>query len=66
MHVSHKEFEKMAMSLLLIVGCLLGLVVLAACIVAIIVILNSGERDTVSTARQGWINRRSEKDEEDW
>jgi hypothetical protein len=31
-----------------------------------IVILNTGSNDVVSTARQGWINRRSDKDEEGW
>ncbi len=51
-------------SILLIVGCILGLVLLAALVIGIIVIMNSGERDVVSTARQGWINRRSGKDEE--
>lgn len=54
------------MSLLLIGGCLLGALVLAALIVGLIVIMNSGERDAVSSARQGWINRRSEQDEEGW
>lgn len=54
----------MAMSLIVIVGCLLAVVLLAALIVGIIVILNSGERDVVSAAREGWINRRSEKDQE--
>ncbi len=53
-------------SLLLIGGCLLGALVLAALIVGLIVIMNSGERDVVSSARQGWINRRSEQDEEGW
>ena len=53
-------------SMILIVGCLLGFLVLGGVIVGIIVVLNSGENDVVSTARQGWINRRSDKDEEDW
>jgi hypothetical protein len=54
----------MAMSLIVMVGCLLAGVLLSALIVGIIVILNSGERDVVSMAREGWINRRSEKDQE--
>lgn len=54
----------MAISLIVIVGCLLAAVMLAALIVGIVVILNSGERDVVSTAREGWINRRSDKDHE--
>ncbi len=54
----------MAMSLIVMVGCLLAAVMLAALIVGVIVILNSGERDVVSMAREGWINRRSDKDHE--
>jgi len=56
----------MIVSLLLIVGCLLSLLVLGALLVGVIVILNSGNNDVVSMARQGWINRRSEKDEDGW
>ena len=29
-------------------------------------IIQAGQRDTVSTAREGWIQRRSEKDEQGW
>jgi hypothetical protein len=54
----------MVMSLLLLLACLLAVVLLVALIVGIVVIVNSGERDVVSTARQGWINRRSEKDQD--
>jgi hypothetical protein len=54
----------MAISLIVIAGCLLAGVLLAALIVGIIVILNSGERDVVSSAREGWISRRSERDQE--
>lgn len=50
------------LTLILMVGCLV--VMLAVFIVGVIVILNSGKRDVVSTAREGWINRRSEKDQE--
>lgn len=56
----------MVMSLVLIVGCILGAIVLTALVVGIVVILNSGSNDAVSTARQGWINRRSDKDQEGW
>jgi hypothetical protein len=52
------------MSIILIVGCLLGLLVLAALIVGIVVVLSGENKDVVSGARQGWLNRRSEKDEE--
>lgn len=51
---------------LIIIGCGLGLMIFAALVVVIIVVSQSGERDTVSTAREGWIRRRSEKDEDGW
>jgi len=54
------------MSILLIAGCLVGILVLAGLVVGIVLIMRSGERDVVSDARQGWINRRSEEDEEGW
>ena len=53
-------------SILLIVGCLAGILILAGLVVGIVVIMQSGERDAVSGARQDWIDRRSEKDEEGW
>lgn len=54
----------MVMSLLLLLACLLAVVLLVALIIGLVVIMKSGDRDVVSTARQGWINRRSEKDQE--
>jgi hypothetical protein len=54
------------MSILLIGGCLVGILVLAALVVGIVVIMRSGERDVVSDSRQGWLNRRSEEDKEGW
>ena len=56
----------MAMSVVLIVGCIVGAIMLTALVVGIVVILTSGSNDAISTARQGWINRRSEKDQEGW
>ena len=32
----------------------------------IAMVMKAGQRDSVSTARQGWIQRRSEKDSEEW
>jgi hypothetical protein len=59
------EGGKMAVSLALITfGCILLTFLLLALVVGIVVIMRSSDRDVVSTARQGWINRRSEKDEE--
>ena len=54
--------------MVLIAACLGGLfllaVVLAGIIGGIVWLRQSERRDVVSTARQGWINRRSEEDEE--
>jgi hypothetical protein len=53
--------------ILFITGCLGGLLLLAIAIgVGIVVIMQAGERDTVSTARQDWIQRRSDKDDQKW
>ena len=55
----------MGLSLLLVVGCL-GLVILLGLVAGIIYIAQSSRRDKVSSAREDWINRRSEKDEQGW
>lgn len=49
-----------------VILCAVLLLILAGLVVGIIVIMKSGERDTVSSAREGWINRRSDKDEQGW
>jgi hypothetical protein len=54
------------MSILLIIGCALSLLAVGGLIVAVVVIMQSNQRDHVSDARQGWISRRSEQDEEGW
>ena len=54
------------MSILLIAGCLVGVLVLAGLVGGIVWIMQSGERDRISDARQGWINRRSGEDGEGW
>lgn len=53
-------------SLLLILACGLGALILLVAVVAVVVLIQTGERDVVSSARQGWINRRSEQDKEGW
>ena len=50
-------------TVLLVSGCVgvfLVLVIVGA------IIMQAGQRDTVSTAREDWIHRRSEKDEHGW
>lgn len=54
----------MILGFLISLVCGLGVLVLIAVVIA--VIMKSGERDVVSSARQGWINRRSEQDKEGW
>ncbi len=49
--------------LLLLGGCILALIVLAALMVGLIYLSQGDRRDTVSAAREDWINRRSENDE---
>jgi hypothetical protein len=53
----------MSLGLLLILGCL-GIVILLGLGVGVIYIIQSSRRDTVSSAREDWLNRRSEKDNE--
>jgi hypothetical protein len=56
----------MITALLVVASCLVGLLVAIAVIVSLIIIIRSGGLDTVSTARQDWIQRRSDKDEREW
>ena len=52
------------MSLLLLVGCVVSLIALTGLIVGIIVVMQSSQRDTVSSAREEWM--RSEKEQNGW
>jgi hypothetical protein len=57
----------MMMTMLLFAGCLLGaLLLLTSLGVVIFLVMQARERDSISTARQDWIQRRSEKDEREW
>ena len=53
-------------SIFLVVGCLLGLIILVGLVAGIILLMQSGQRDTVSRAREGWIHRRSAEDQDGW
>jgi hypothetical protein len=46
------------MSILLIATCLLGFLLLAGLIIGLVVIMQSGRHDVVSTARQDWLDSR--------
>lgn len=55
------------MGLLVITGCVIGGLMLVVMIGAITyLIAQSRERDPISAAREGWIQRRSEKDNQGW
>ena len=54
------------MILLAVIGCVIGLMILAGLAVGVFIVLRAGQRDTVSDAREGWIQRRSEKDDQGW
>jgi hypothetical protein len=56
----------MASTLLLVVGCGIGVVVLGIIIFGVIMLVQAGDKDTVSTARADWISRRSDDDERGW
>jgi hypothetical protein len=52
------------MSLLLLGVCALSLIALVGLVIGVIVIMQSNRGDAVSTAREDWINQRSEPDDE--
>ena len=52
-------------SILTILICVIGVVVLIAAAIGIAMVMNSSDRDAVSSAREGWIQGRSEKDQQD-
>jgi hypothetical protein len=54
----------MTLILLLILGCL-GLLIAAGLVAGLIYITQSDQRDTVSSAREDWISRRSDTDGEE-
>lgn len=58
----------MGISVLLLLGLaiLIGLIIVAVFVVGLFLILSVNDRDGVSNARQGWLQRRSEKDEQGW
>jgi hypothetical protein len=53
-------------SVVLVVGCTIGILIIIALAIGLALLMNSSSRDQVSSAREGWIQRRSEKDEEGW
>jgi hypothetical protein len=54
------------MTILLIAGCVVSLIMLVAVGGVVFMVMQAGERDTVSAAREDWIHRRSKKDEQGW
>ena len=47
-------------------SCFIALVMLILVIAWIVMVIQAAKRDTVSTAREDWIQRRSDKDEQGW
>ncbi|HMQ50935.1 MAG TPA: hypothetical protein PKD98_02480 [Anaerolineae bacterium] len=51
----------------MIMGCVIGGLMVVVMIGSVAyLIAQSGERDPISAAREGWIQRRSEKDNQGW
>ena len=46
--------------------CLMGLVLVAAIVAGLMLMIRAGDSDTVSTAREDWITRRSDDDDRRW
>jgi hypothetical protein len=55
------------MSIILLLGCGLGIFLTGMFLVlGFFSLMGAGGRDTVSAAREDWLQRRSEKDQEAW
>jgi len=50
--------------MILVLGCM-GLVIVAGLVVGLIYIMQSSQRDTVSSAREGWISAGNAGDEQE-
>ena len=50
--------------MILVLGCI-GLIILAGLVVGLIYIMQSSQRDTVSSAREDWISSGNEGDEQE-
>ena len=48
------------------VSCLIAVIMLILVAAGIAMVMRAANRDTVSTAREDWIQRRSDKDEQGW
>ena len=58
----------MGISVVLLLGLaiLIGLIIVGGLMIGLFLLLSVNDRDGVSNARQGWLQRRSEKDEQGW
>ena len=61
-----KEAKFKMSTIIFVVSCILALIMLGLVIAGIVMVLQAGRHDTVSVAREDWIQRRSEKDEQGW
>jgi len=64
------HYVKLVWGQVFVIGTILLVVIcgvaLAVAIAAVVLLVRAGERDGVSSARQGWIQRRSDDDEREW
>ena len=58
----------MVVGLVILVGLaiVVGLIIAGVLGIVLFLVMSSNDHDVVSGARQGWIQRRSEKDTEGW
>ncbi|RME99301.1 MAG: hypothetical protein D6768_15310 [Chloroflexi bacterium] len=64
------HYVKLVWGQVFVIGTILLVVIcgvaLAVAIAAVVLLVRAGERDGVSSARQDWIQRRSDDDEREW
>lgn len=53
------------MSMVLIIACGLGLLALLGLVIGLIIVARSSQRDSISSARQGWMDSRTDKDSQE-
>lgn len=51
---------------LAVAGCVIAGLIFVAGIIGLFIVISLNDPDTVSGARQGWLYRRSEKDDQGW
>ena len=52
--------------IIFVVSCIIALIMLGLVVAGIVMVIRATQHDSVSSAREGWIQRRSEKDSQQW